>query len=155
MRRLQKLSCIWTAFLLGSKTFFLADENKSIATLARDRNGSAEETTSKLRASSDFSSRTFTGTFSSTIIGRIYFRGTFGTREFVAWKFMWRHMSTFHFTSPSHACLFFLFHFLPFMFLLHSFCTYSQIGFISQEMDPPEAVYLHCKYNICNVKPEH
>ena len=84
MRRLQKLSCIcniWTAFLLGSKTFFLADENKSIATSARDRNGSAEETTSKLRESSDFGSRTFTGTFSSTIIGRIYFRGTFGTRR--------------------------------------------------------------------------
>ena len=37
------------------------------------------------------------------------------------------------------------------MFVLHSFCTYSQIDFISQEMDPPEAVYLHCKYNICNV----
>ena len=57
-------------FLVGlAKTFFLADENKSIATSARDRNGSAEETTSKLRASSDFGSRTFTGTFSSTIIG--------------------------------------------------------------------------------------
>ena len=32
---------------------------------------SAQETTSTLRVSSDFGSKTFTGTFSSTIIGRI------------------------------------------------------------------------------------
>ena len=58
------LSC-WALKNRWQKRFLLADENKSRAT------ASAEETTSKLRASSDFGSRTFIGTFSSTIIDRI------------------------------------------------------------------------------------
>ena len=92
---------------------------------------SAKETTSKLRASSDFGSRTFTGTFSSTIIGRISSEILSEHDEFVASKFIWRHMSTFHITSPSHRSFKPRLHVLT---LLYNICWFNNVRMCSRHV---------------------
>ena len=98
-------------FLVGlAETFFLADENKSIPTSARDRNGSAEETTSKLRASSDEFNR-------PNLLPR-YFRNTMNL-----WRRSLCGVTCGHFTS--HLLCMFVCSFFFFFFLLCLFSTRS------------------------------